>query len=173
MPSRDTIDSYRLLRPFAARLRRPDLWRLTRRSVPRAVALGLGVGVVIPVMHTVIAALLAIPSRANVGLAAALTFVVNPLTMPPLYYSAYRIGMWELRHAALGPDPDVARQASGELGRLLFWLHHASGPIALGVFTLAISVALIGYALSAFGWRLWIGRKWRRRGHRFEPRNIR
>ena len=43
---------------------------MTRRSVPRGVAVGLFVAVIIPVMHTFIAALLAIPARANVAVAA-------------------------------------------------------------------------------------------------------
>jgi uncharacterized protein (DUF2062 family) len=164
IPTRETIDSYRLLRPFARRLRRPELWHLNHRSVPRGIALGLGVGIVIPFMHIVLAALLAVPARANVMLAAAMTLLVNPLTIPPMYYAAYHIGRWELRHDAI--DPAGAKEASSELARLLFWLHHASGPIALGILTLASGAALIGYAVSAIGWRLWVARKWRRRHRR-------
>ena len=85
IPTRETIDHYRLLRPFAPHLRHPSLWRLNRRSVPRGVALGLFVGVIIPVMHTFVAAILAIPARANVAVAALLTLVVNPLTIPIMY----------------------------------------------------------------------------------------
>src|SRR4051794_8898544 len=85
VPTRDTVDQYRLLRPFAQQLRRPSLWRLTRRSVPRGVAVGLFVAVMIPFMHTFVAAILAIPARANVAVAALLTLVVNPFTIPPLY----------------------------------------------------------------------------------------
>src|SRR3982750_4769001 len=92
IPTRDTIDQYRLLRPFAPHLRHPSLWRMNRRSVPRGVALGLFVAVIIPFMHTVIAAILAIPARANVAVAALFTLVVNPLTIPILYVAAYRIG---------------------------------------------------------------------------------
>ena len=98
IPRRDTIHRYRLLRPFAHQLARTSLWRMTRRSVPRGVALGLFVAVIIPVMHTAIAAILAIPARANVAVAAVFTLVVNPVTIPPLYYAAYRIGSWELHH---------------------------------------------------------------------------
>src|SRR3954466_12479716 len=90
IPTRESIHRYRLLRPFARQLSDPALWRMTRRSVPRAVALGLGVGVIIPVMHTAIAALLAIPLRANVAVAAVCTLVINPLTIPAIYYGAYR-----------------------------------------------------------------------------------
>src|SRR5215218_3673713 len=88
VPSRETVHRNRLLRPFARQLSQPNLWHLNHRSVARGVALGLGVGVLIPVMHIVVASLLAIPARANVMIAAAFTLVVNPLTIPPLYYAA-------------------------------------------------------------------------------------
>jgi uncharacterized protein (DUF2062 family) len=162
IPTRETIDSYWLLRPFAKQLRQPNLWHLNHRSVPRGVALGLGVGVIIPFMHTIVAAILAIPLRANVALAAAFTLLVNPLTIPPMYWAAYHIGRWELHHDAL-VDPTAAAQASSELGRFLFWIHHASGPIALGILTISASAALTGYVVSAVGWRLWLRSKWRRR----------
>src|SRR3954453_8746841 len=84
IPTRESIHRYRLLRPFARHLSDPALWRMTRRSVPRAVALGLGGGVIIPFMPIVIAAVLAIPLRANVAIAALFTLVVNPLTIPPM-----------------------------------------------------------------------------------------
>ena len=99
--------------------------------------------------------LLAIPVRANVAIAGAFTLVVNPLTIPPMYWAAYHIGRWELRHDAI-VDPAAAREASGELGRMLFWLHHASGPIALGILTISLSAAILGYVVSALGWRLWM-----------------
>src|SRR6476661_2340897 len=153
IPTRDTVHHYRLLRPFAPHLRHPALWRMTHRSVPRAVALGLFVGVMIPVMHTAIAALLAIPLRANVAITAAFTLVVNPLTIPPMYYAAYRIGSWELHHDANLVNPATAARVSGELGRFLFWIHEASGPIALGILTIAVTVAAIGYLAAALVWR--------------------
>src|SRR4051794_13346303 len=163
IPTRETVHRYRLLRPFARHLSKPELWRLTRRSVPRAVALGLFVGVIIPVMHTAIAAVLAIPLRANVAITAACTLVVNPLTIPVVYYLAYRIGAWELHHDATLVNPAAAERFSGELSRLLFWIHQASGSIAVGVLTLAFGSALIGYLVSSVLWRSWLGSRWRQR----------
>jgi uncharacterized protein (DUF2062 family) len=163
VPTRETIQRHRLLRPFAPYLAQPALWRLTRRSVPRAVALGLFVGVMIPVMHTAIAAVLAIPTRANIAIAAAFTLVVNPLTIPPLYYAAYRIGSRELHHDAGFVNPASAERVSGELGRLLFWVHQATGSIAIGVLTIAAASAAVGYFTSAFIWRSRLGIRWRRR----------
>jgi uncharacterized protein (DUF2062 family) len=153
VPTRESIQRNRLLRPFAPHLTQPALWRMTRRSVPRAVALGLFVGVIIPFMHTAIAAILAIPLRANVAVAAAFTLAVNPLTIPPLYYAAYRLGSWELRYDANLVNPAAAERISSELGRLLFWLHQASGPIAVGVLSIAVAVAVLGYGAAALAWR--------------------
>ncbi|MFL6763716.1 MAG: DUF2062 domain-containing protein [Sphingomicrobium sp.] len=163
IPTRETIDQYRLLRPFAPHLRHPSLWRMNRRSVPRGVALGLFVAVIIPFMHTVIAAILAIPVRANVAVAALFTLVVNPLTIPLMYVAAYRIGSWELHHDASLLNPAAAERFSSELSRLLFWVHHASGPIAVGVLTIAVAAAFIGYVVSSLAWRFWSRGRWRQR----------
>ena len=163
IPTRESIHRYRLLRPFAPHLSRPALWRLTRRSVPRGVAVGVFVGVIIPFMHTFIAAILAIPIRANVAIAAASTLLINPLTIPPLYYAAYRIGSWELHHDANLVNPAAAERFSGELSRLLFWVHQASAPIAVGILTIAVTAATVGYLSAALGWTWWQKRALTRR----------
>lgn len=164
IPRRDTVHEYRLLRPFAAQLSHPSLWRMTRRSVPRGVAVGLFVAVIIPFMHTIIAALVAIPTRANVVVAAICTLVVNPLTIPPMYYAAYRIGSWELHHEGPLVDKAAAARISSEIGRMLFWLHHASGPIAIGILTIAAALATFGYVAASLVWRFWSHSRWRQRG---------
>lgn len=163
IPTRETVHRHRLLRPFAPHLSRPALWRMTPRSVPRAVALGLFVGIIIPVMHTAIAAVLAIPLRANIAITAAFTLVVNPLTIPAIYYAAYRIGSWELHHDATLVNPAAAERFSGELSRMLFWIHEASGPIAVGVLTIAVGAAALGYLISGISWRAWLGSRSRAR----------
>jgi uncharacterized protein (DUF2062 family) len=164
VPTRESFETHRLLRPLAPHLGHPSLWRLNRRSVPRGVALGLFVAVIIPVMHTIVAAVLAIPTRANVAVAALFTLVVNPLTIPPLYYAAYRLGWWELHHDAPLVNHAAAERFSSELSRLLFWIHEASGSIAVGVLTIAVSSALIGYLAAALVWRLWSRNRWEKRG---------
>lgn len=170
LPRRETIHHYRLLRPFAHHLSHPALWRLSRRSVPRAVAIGLGVGILIPIMHTMLAALIALPARANVAVAAGFTLLINPLTIPPLYYAAYKVGTWEMRNHVIVDTAQVER-ISGELNKFLFWLHAASAPIALGILTLAFSAAVIGYAASALVYRQLVHSRWRRRREQASPGN--
>jgi uncharacterized protein (DUF2062 family) len=162
LPRRDTIHHYRLLRPFADRLAQPNLWKLNRRSVPRAVALGLGIGILLPVMHMALAALLAIPTRANIAIAAAFTLLINPVTIPPIYYAAWRVGAWELHErAAAHANPGVSLHGHAEGWLALVW--HASGPIALGIVTLAVLAAAAGYLISSAVWRWQVGNRWQSR----------
>ena len=152
LPTRETIENNRLLRPFARHLDRHDLWHLNHRSMPRGVALGLGIGILVPFLHIVLVAIIAIPARANILLAAAVTMAINPLTMPPLYYTAYRIGSWQLH------DPSVAGMpapGASDVGDIFVWLDHAWEPIALGLAIMALIAASLGYAVAAIGWRLW------------------
>src|SRR3546814_18251722 len=66
IPTREHIARNRLLKPVAHRILAPSLWRFTRRSVPRGVALGILTGTLFPFAHMPLAALFAFPTRANV-----------------------------------------------------------------------------------------------------------
>ena len=112
-----------------------------------------------------IAALFALPFRANVPVAALTTFITNPLTTPFLWFLAYRIGAWVLHSDApaivqpVAEATDWLHRVTGALG----WLWDKGPAFALGLVILTSVSAGLGYALSAFGWRLWIAAKWKRR----------
>ncbi|RHW16551.1 DUF2062 domain-containing protein [Sphingomonas gilva] len=167
-PTREQFEGNRWLRPVAHRVLRPELWRFHRRSVPRGVALGWIVGVLIPVAQTIFAALLALPARANVPVAALTTFLTNPFTTPPIWYAAYRIGDWALHLDAQIDARPVQDTLDSSIGDLLKWLVSDAAPAtALGLLIIAVVGAAIGYLIAAFGWRWWIAHKWRnhRRRH--------
>jgi len=164
MPKREDMASNRWLKPFASRVLRSDLWRFTRRSVPRGVALGIIVGVLVPFAQTVFAALLALPFRANVPVAAVTTFITNPFTTPPIWVAAYHLGHWMLKLDAVTPETPVTRQAQGIIQEWMGWLLSDAAPATVtGLLVISFGGALIGYLLSALGWRLWIARKWKMR----------
>jgi len=162
-PSRDEVLESRWLRPFGARIRHSELWRFTRRSVPRAVFAGLFVGIflMVPGLQIVGAALLAIPMRANIPIAAAMTFLSNPLTTPFFLYAAIGVG------ARIGFHTDLAAFMAlrGEsVGQWMRWLLSDAAPaLVSGLFLIGLGTALIGYIVSLVGWRWWVARKWRQR----------
>ncbi len=166
LPTRESMEGNRLLRPVAHRVLAPELWRFTRRSVPRGVALGMVAGFLFPVAQIAIAAVFALPFRANVPVAALTTFITNPLTTPLLWFLAYRIGTWMIRTDVPMVSQPVQDAATGWLQwatSCLHWLWDKGPAFGLGLLVLTGIAAVLGYALSALGWRLWIGRKWRHR----------
>ena len=170
VPTREALEGNRWLRPFARGVLRPDLWRFHRRSVPRAIALGFFLGVLVPFAHSFFAALLAVVFRANVPVAVAATWISNPFTWLVMWPLAYRLGKFllgldrMLGLHPLGPAvPEMVGRAAGR-GHHAFAAHLSEMGMtaACGLLAEAVIVATLGYLVSSLGWRLWIGR--RRRG---------
>lgn len=163
MPTRETFERIRWLRPIAHRILLPELWRFHRRSVPRGVALGVLVGVLIPVAQTVFAAIFALPSRANVPVAALTTFITNPFTTPAIWAFSIWIGRKMLGHGPSGGGAYVGQLSENSIG-WTEWLVHDIGPaLGLGLVVVAVVGAAVGYLVASICWRMWIARKWRQR----------
>lgn len=167
MPTREQMEQNRFIRPFAHRVLRSELWRFTRRSVPRGVALGLLVGIIVPFAQILFAALLSAPIRANVPLAALTTFVTNPATTPAIWVAAYWVGSWLLRvDAATIVAPVNTAIEETDLQRFLEWLTGATMVTAFGLVVIAVISAVLSYILTGWVWRAMVARRWKRRRHR-------
>src|SRR6187549_1894854 len=163
MPTREQMAGNRFIRPFAHRVLRSELWRFTRRSVPRGVALGLLVGIIVPFAQILFAALLSVSVRANVPLAALTTFVTNPFTTPLIWVAAYWVGSWLLRvDAATVVAPVNTAIEQTDLQHFLEWLTGATMVTAFGLIVIAIVTAALSYLVSGWIWRGVVARKWRR-----------
>ena len=164
MPTREQLEHNRFIRPFAGKVLRSELWRFTRRSVPRGVALGLLVGIIVPFAQILFASLLSVPVKANVPLAALTTFVTNPVTTPLIWVAAYWVGGWLLRVAAatIVAPVNTANERT-ELQQFLEWLTGATMVTAFGLVVIAVVSASVSYLVSVWVWRWWTARKWSRR----------
>jgi uncharacterized protein (DUF2062 family) len=163
-PTRDSFERSRFLRPFAARVFHPALWRFTRRSVPRGVALGLLVGIflLIPGVQIAGVALLALPVRANIPLGAAMTFLSMPLTTPFILLASAYIGGADSTH--LMALLEAKMEWWPKLIELSYWLLSDAAPAMLfGLFVISVVSAALGYVFAAAFWRWRIATKWRRR----------
>jgi uncharacterized protein (DUF2062 family) len=159
IPTREELKRSRWLAPVAHHLEDDRLWHLERGSVARGVAIGLFYGFMLPFAQFLFAVVTAIWLRGHVAIAAASTLVTNPLTFPPIYWLAYRIG-----GAVLGEPPDdeaatgVGARAEAELANQ-GWLagtwdtvQAAGAPLLVGLALLAVAASALGYALV---WLLW------------------
>jgi len=167
-PKREELAESRWIRPFGARVLRSDLWRFTRRSVPRGVGVGLLVGIflMIPGLQIIGAALLSVPFRANIPVAAAMTFLSNPATTPFILVASMYVGNSLGFKADLNAFWALYERRAG-VGEWLSWLASDAAPaLVSGLFVIALVSAAIGYVVSKFGWTWWIGRKWKRRALR-------
>lgn len=162
IPTREALVKSRLIRPLAAR---PELWRYTRRSVPRGIAVGLFVGIfaMIPGVQIVGAALLCVPFRGNIPLAAAATLLSNPATTPMILLAALWVGSFFGLDADLTTLQSLVDRGAG-LGEWAAWLVSSAAPaLLLGLLAIAAVSAVIGYGASIIVWRWWTGRRRRLR----------
>ena len=169
MPTREEMAKNRYLRPIAHRFLSPELWRFTRRSVPRGVALGLFSAFIIPVGQIFLAAFLAFPARANVPLAALVTFVTNPFTLAFWLVIANRVGAFILRIDAATSGMATEQLESGTW-QWVIDAFEVAGVTVVGFFVLAIVSSAIGYLLSGAIWRVMVARKRAKRLRRMEER---
>lgn len=169
MPTREQMARNKLLAPIAHRFLSPELWRFTRRSVPRGVALGLFSAFIIPIGQIFLAAFLALPSRANMPLAALVTFVTNPFTLPVWAVVANRVGAFTLQIDAATSGYANEQLESGAWSWLSEFFELA-GVTAFGFIVLAVLSAAVGYLLSSAVWRVIIARRRAKRLKRMEAR---
>lgn len=160
MPTREEMARNKYLKPIAHRFLTPELWRFTRRSVPRGVALGLFAAFIVPIGQIFLAAFLALPARANVPLSALVTFVTNPFTLPFWLVFANQTGGFVLNiDRAMGAGAGQLAEDGGALAR---WLE-VGGVTAFGFLVLAIVSAAVGYLVASFAWRFVVARKRKKR----------
>lgn len=158
-PSYHRVRDHESLRFFGTLLHDPNLWHLNRRSVAGAFAVGLFIAFLPIPFQMVAAAAVAILVRVNLPISVLLVWITNPLTMAPIYYSAYHLG----RRVLDLPRERVTIEWSLE------WFTHEMliiwKPLLTGSLIFSVAAALIGYVAIRLLWRLHILRRigWRKR----------
>lgn len=147
-PAYETVRGHRALERLGPRLRAPDLWHLNRRSVAGAFAVGLFVAFLPIPMQMLLAAGIAIWLRVNLPISVLLVWVSNPLTMPPIFYTAYTIGRWILGE----PRRSIRVEWTMEwftADMLTIWK-----PLLIGSLLMAVVASALGYVTIRVLW--WI-----------------
>jgi uncharacterized protein (DUF2062 family) len=145
------------LRVFGQRLMDPQLWSLNRHAITTAFGAGVAIAFIPLPVHTVVGVLAALYWRFNLPVVLASTWVVNPFTVVPVYYGAYRLGTILLHSRP--------RQFAFELSWR--WLEHGLGPLwkpfLLGCLVSALVCGLCARWGLELAWRQAVRRKLRLR----------
>ncbi|MEO8114297.1 MAG: DUF2062 domain-containing protein [Phenylobacterium sp.] len=155
IPQREALAANPWLRPVAHRVMDPQLWRLQHESVARGVAIGLFWAFALPFAQIVVAAAHSVWWRANIPVAAGITFITNPFTVGFWLWLAYQVGSLLLD----APPPVRLSEGAG----VAAWLASFGGPAILGMGIFAVVGSITGYLLVKLAWRL---RIWFKRRHR-------
>lgn len=162
LPEPEQLAGNRWLRWLGPRMFHPRLWHISRRGVALGVAIGVFFGFLIPIAQIPFSAAAAVALRANLPTAVASTLVTNPVTFPPVYYAAWKVG-----GAILGEAPPAAldkTEVAPELGGWSATWQFVSGvgrPLVLGLALFAVAFGIGIYLLISVGWALRV--RWRRR----------
>ena len=174
LPSHDSIKRNRYIAFFGSALHHHNLWHLNRRSVAGGVAVGLFCGLVPGPLQMLSAALLAVILRVNLPVAVVFTWYTNPFTIVPLYYLAYKLGLYVTGRSAdalPAPDLDLGFSNIGDwIPMLLAWTQAMGKPFLFGLLLLATILAVCGYFVALGGWRVYVTLAWRRRARERPPR---
>ncbi len=147
LPTPSEIRENPALKPVAHLLHSNEIWHINRRSVSGAVFIGLFCAFLPIPMQMVVAAGFAIAAQCNLPIAVALVWITNPLTIPPMFYFAYRLGAW-----LLGTQITVD---AVELDLRWLWdnLGNIGYPLLVGSIVCGWVAGLTGYIIARVTWR--------------------
>jgi len=108
----------------------------------------------------------------NLPIAVFVTLYSNPLTIVPLYILAYGYGQLLLGMplGTMPPEPFFWDWADigASLRDFAHWTMALGKPLALGLFALAVTLAVAGYFVTELGWRAYVVLAWRARAKKRE-----
>lgn len=166
LPDPEWVKAHPSLSFFGELLHDPNLWHLTRRSASVAFMIGLSIAFVPLPSQMILATLCAIAFRANLPLSVCLVWVTNPVTMPVVFYLAYKVGA-----LLLG-----VRVESFNFELSWDWVMHDLlplwQPLLLGCLVCGLFTGLLGSFLVNTLWRTYVIRRWRKRRKEREQRAL-
>jgi uncharacterized protein (DUF2062 family) len=179
MPSQESLQRNRWLRWLGPSIFHPRLWHMSRRGIAMGVAIGVFFAFLVPIAQIPLSAALAVALRANIPAAIASTLINNPVTFPPVYYGAWKVGSWVLGESADEADAPVLPDAleltgigDGAANGRGFWRRTLDGlqavgkPLMVGAVIFAFVFGTLSYFLVNGIWHLRVRLKRRARQRR-------
>lgn len=147
LPSPSRFKEHKRLGFLGNRLHDPNLWHISRRSLSGGLALGLFLAYIPLPGQMLMAATVAVLLRVNLPISVAAVWISNPLTIPPMFYLAYRVGLLILGVQDPGFRPELTLASLTEGTREIVL------PLMVGSVILGTLSAAFGYLLIQGFWR--------------------
>ncbi len=168
MPDESKIKAHPHLQWLGNSIHNPNLWHLNRSSVSLAFLVGIFCAFLPIPFQMLVAAVLAILIHSNLPISIGLVWITNPLTMPPIFYSTYKVGAFLLNLPVQETDMALS----------LEWLEssisHIWWPLLFGSLVCGAILSAASYALVQLLWVWRVNRDWearRQRRHAKSRRN--
>lgn len=116
---------------------RHELWLWQRHRVALGAAIGVGIGILIPLAQIPISVFFSFLLRANIGAAAAATFITNPFTTIPIYMGVFKVGEY------LSGESIIYQESAG----IIELVSQAGTPLVIGMVTCSIGAFMLTYGL--------------------------
>ena len=156
-PSLATLQKIKSLHILGDWLYEPNLWHVNRYSASMAFFVGLFVAFMPIPGQMILAAFMAVKLRCNLPLSVGLVWITNPLTMPAIFYLAYRVGAMIIDI----PLQEVEFELSWN------WLSQSLGsiwqPFLLGCLICGLFFGSLSYFVISMLWRWRVSVHWRQR----------
>lgn len=142
-----------------------NLWHLNRYSASTAFFVGLFVAFMPIPGQMPVAALLALLFRCNLPISVCLVWITNPVTMPALFFIAYKVG------AIILDVPVTALEFELSYRWLSSRLADIWEPFLLGCLVSGLFCGCLGYFVISMAWRWRVSVHWRERKRRRARKN--
>ena len=160
MPYRTRITENTMIKKLGPRLQDPGIWHINRRSISGAVAVGLFCSLIPVPFQMLLAAVVAIIFRVNILIAVPIVWVSNPVTMPPIFYFCYQVGVSILGSTTRAFNFELSFQwLANELE--FIWQ-----PFLLGCLVVASVTSFLGYCVIRLLWRYMVWQEMKKRHKR-------
>lgn len=161
LPHKEHIQKHGGMHLLSDYLHDPNIWHVHRRSSAGGAAIGMFCAFIPFPIQTLVSAALAILFRMNLPIAIVFSLFSNPITIPPIFFLAYKIGS-----QLLGlKEEDIEFAFSWD------WISttmvHIWEPLLLGCFILGTLSSILTYIIIRLIWRITAVAKW---GNRRRPK---
>ena len=169
IPTPERISALPGIHRLGPRITEPNLWYINRKSISGAIFWGIICAWIPFPAQMLVASICAIAFRVNLPLSITITWLTNPFTLIPIFYSSYCLGSFifglpilnltEIKQVAVHFSTGMFSDAAPLATTYVFSMR----ALLVGLVVEALIVATISYFIVQLLWRCHVMHEWKKR----------